>query len=100
MKGINRALDLDHSISSPTTINLAYKTFHYLPLEARNKIVVSFFSDKYFYSLFFSWSYTIRDIFFAFMLYQVEHTFLFKIACMSNNDDHSKILNVSNDEDP
>ena len=36
IKGIKVALDMEHAISSPAAINLLYKTFHYLPITARN----------------------------------------------------------------
>ena len=36
------------------------------------------FSAKFFYQLFFSWSYNIRDVFIALFLYQVEYFFVIR----------------------
>lgn len=68
---------MDHAISIPTTIFVLYKTLHFLPLESRNYLV-GILLKKYFYQLFFSWSFNIRDIFIALMLYQIEYAYIQK----------------------
>ena len=74
-KGLSIALEIDHAVSSPTSLFLLYKTLHYLPLDARNH-VISEILKKFFYQLLFSWSYNIRDIFIALLLYQIEFAYI------------------------
>ena len=76
MSGIKIALDMDHSVSTPRTLHLLFKTLHYFPIDQRAIIIQEMLNQKYFYSLFFSWSYNIRDVFIAFMLYQFEYFFV------------------------
>ncbi len=69
MQGIKIALEIDHSVSTPRTLHLLFKTLHYFPIDQRAIIVSELFGTKFFYSLFFSWSYNIRDVFIALFLY-------------------------------
>lgn len=85
MSGIKIALDMDHSVSTPRTIHLLFKTLHYFPLEQRAIIIIELFSMKYFYPLFFSWSYNIRDVFIAFVLYQVEYFMILRTSDQMKN---------------
>jgi Protein of unknown function (DUF1765) len=80
MKGIDIALDFEHSVTVPRTLHLLYRTLHYIPIEQRSAIVHSIFK-KYIYKLFFCWSYNIRDLFFALFLYQIEYLYIVKTAC-------------------
>ncbi len=68
MKGIDIAMELDHSVTIPRTLHLMYRTLHYLPLEQRSILIQTIFK-KYIFKLFFSWSYNIRDLFIALYLY-------------------------------
>ncbi len=76
-KGISVALEIDHALSAPTSLFMLYKTLHFLPLDARNHILQEILK-KYFYKLFFSWSFNIRDIFIALFLYQIEYSYIQK----------------------
>jgi Protein of unknown function (DUF1765) len=80
-KGLTIALELEHSLSIPRTLHLLYRTLHYFPIEQRSVLVQELF-HKFFYQLFFSWSYNIRDLFMALLLYQIDY---FYIACTSTN---------------
>jgi hypothetical protein len=77
MKGVMISLEMHHSLSTPRAIHLLYRTLHYFPLEQRGLLVQEIFK-KHLYPLFFSWSYHIRDLFMAFLLYQVEYTYLMR----------------------
>jgi hypothetical protein len=48
IKGITVSLEMDHSLSTPRTINLLYRTLHYFPIEQRSVIVQEIF-QKFFY---------------------------------------------------
>ena len=76
LKGIQIALDIDHSISVPRTLYLIYRTLHFFPLEYRSQIILSLLHPSRFHTLLFSWSYNIRDIFLSLLLYQVEYLYL------------------------
>eukprot|EP00347_Sterkiella_histriomuscorum_P021471 403333864 len=78
-KGIQVALDMDHSLSTPRTLYLIYRILHFLPLDQRSKLI-NMLLQKYFYQLMFSWSYTIRDLFVSLMLYQIEFFFINKFS--------------------
>jgi hypothetical protein len=52
----------------PRTLHFLYRTLHFLPIEQRNLLVHMIFK-KHIYKLFFSWSFNIRDLLFALMLY-------------------------------
>jgi hypothetical protein len=78
MSGIKIALEMEHSVSTPRTLHLLFKILHYFPLDQRAIIVQELFSVKFFYQLFFSWSYNIRDVFIALFLYQVEYFFVIR----------------------
>lgn len=67
-KGITISLERDHSLSTPRTLNLLYRTLHFFPIEKRSEIVQEIFKN-FFYKLFFNWAYNVRDIFIAFLLY-------------------------------
>lgn len=67
-KGIEIALDMEHAVTIPRTLHLLYRTLHYIPIEQRSLIVQDIFK-KYIYKLLFSWSYNIRDLFIALLLY-------------------------------
>ena len=86
---------MEHSISTPFSLNLIYKTFHFVPLDLRIKEVVMLYSSTNFYRLFFSWSYSTRDIFQALMLFQIEQTFMHKMfpsLTLINNKKYSNIF--------
>jgi hypothetical protein len=76
LQGIKIALEIDHSVSTPRTLHLMYKTVHYFPLDSRSLVIQELLSPKYFYSMFFSWSYNIRDLYIAILLYQVEYFYV------------------------
>ncbi|CDW82182.1 UNKNOWN [Stylonychia lemnae] len=76
-QGIYIALDIDHSISTPRTLYLIYRTMHFFPLDQRI-IIVQQLLKRYFYQLIFSWSFNIRDIFMSLFLYQIEYQFINK----------------------
>jgi len=78
MSGVKIALEMDHSVSTPRTLHLLFKTLHYFPIDQRAAVIQEIFSQKYFYGLFFSWSYNIRDVFIAFLLYQIEYLFVIR----------------------
>lgn len=71
------ALEIDHSITIPRTIYVLYKTLHFLPIDQRSYIIYEIL-NKHFYQLFFSWSFTVRDVFVALCLYQIEFAYLEK----------------------
>lgn len=78
MSGIKIALEMDHSVSTPRTLHLLFKTLHYFPIDQRANVIQEILAQKLFYGLFFSWSYNIRDVFIAFLLYQVEYFFVIR----------------------
>ncbi|CDW79777.1 UNKNOWN [Stylonychia lemnae] len=73
-KGILISLEIDHSITIPRTMYVLYKTLHFLPIDQRSFIINEVLS-KFFYKLFFSWSYTVRDVFMSLLLYQIEYAY-------------------------
>jgi len=77
LKGLDISLSMDHSLSIPRTLHLLYRTLHYFPIEQRS-IIVQDLLKKFLYQLFFSWSYNIRDLFIALILYQVEYLYIVK----------------------
>lgn len=78
LKGIKIALEVDHSVSTTRSLHTLFKTLHYFPIDARSTLIQEMLSYKNFYSLFFSWSYNIRDLFIAFLLYQVEYLYVIR----------------------
>jgi hypothetical protein len=76
VKAVKVALEMDHSVSTPRTLHLVFKTLHYFPLDARSVLIQELLSWKQVYSLLFSWSYNIRDLFIALFLYQIEFYYL------------------------
>lgn len=78
LQGLKIALEIEHSVSTPRTLHLLFKTLHYFPIDIRSVIIQEIFSYKYFYNLFFSWSYNIRDVFIALLLYQVEYLYVIR----------------------
>jgi len=74
-KGLNIALDMDHSVSTPRTLYMLFKTLHFFPIDQRNSIIQKLLKN-YFYQFFFSWSYNIRDVYIALLLYQLEYGFV------------------------
>jgi hypothetical protein len=75
---------MEHSVSTPRTLHLLFKTLHFFPIDARSTIIQEIMSSKIFYSLFFSWSYNIRDVFIALILYQVEYFYLIRTTELLN----------------
>lgn len=75
MKGIFLTFELEHSVSTPRTIHLLYKTLHYFPIDLKCSMILTLFKSN-FYDLFFNWSYNIRDLFMALILYQIEYFFI------------------------
>eukprot|EP00347_Sterkiella_histriomuscorum_P013888 403362980 len=71
-KGLLISLEIDHSMTIPKTLYLLYKTLHYYPIDQRC-VIVHDLIDKFFYRLFFNWSYTVREVLVSFLLYQVEY---------------------------
>lgn len=84
-KGIYMALDMEHSVSTPKVLFCLYQTMHLYPLEERNKLVFEILK-KYHFKLFYSWSYNIRDIYFGFLLYQIEFNFIIKTSSMFDSE--------------
>ena len=39
LQGIKISLEIDHSVSTPRTLHLLFKTFHYFPLDARSNMI-------------------------------------------------------------
>lgn len=76
-KGLNIALEMDHSVSTPRTLYTLFKTLHFFPIDQKNTIVQKLLK-AYFYQFFFSWSYNIRDVFISLLLYQIEYGYLQK----------------------
>lgn len=68
LKGLNISLEIDHHVSKSRVLWFLYKTLHYFPLEQKI-IIVQELLRKYFYDFFFNWSYTVRDLFMALLLY-------------------------------
>ena len=54
-------------------------------------IIQEVFSSKFFYNLFFSWSYNIRDVFIALLLYQFEYLYVIRTT---------EILGIAPDANP
>lgn len=77
-QGLKVALEIEHSVSTPRTLHMLFKTLHYFPIDARSTLIQEILSYKNFYSLFFSWSYNIRDLFIALLLYQVEYLYIIR----------------------
>ena len=97
LSGIKIALDIDHSVSTPRTLHLLFKTLHYFPLDQRALIIQELFTQKYFYSLFFSWSYNIRDVFIALLLYQVEYFLVIRTTqTLGNSEITQSEMNMNN----
>jgi hypothetical protein len=69
LQGIKIALEIDHSISTTRTLHLVFKTIHYFPLDSRSLVIQELLQPKIFYSMLFSWSYNIRDLYIALLLY-------------------------------
>lgn len=78
LQGVRVSLEMDHSVSTPRTLHLLFKTLHYFPMDQRAVVITELLSPKWFYGLFFSWSYNIRDVFIAFLLYQVEYFYVIR----------------------
>lgn len=75
---------MEHSVSTPRTLHLLFKTLHFFPIDARSTIIQEILSSKIFYTLFFSWSYNIRDVFIALILYQVEYFYIIRTTELLN----------------
>jgi hypothetical protein len=90
IKGVTIAIDIDHSVSTPRAIYLLYKTLHFYPIEHRSSIVKLLF-EKYFYKLFFNWSYNIRDVFISLLLYQIEFCYILQTMANLNSEMHASI---------
>jgi len=81
LKGLSVALEIEHSVTIPRVLHLLFRSLHYLPIDLRTQIVQEvLFKKATLYKLFFSWSYNIRDLFMALMLYQVEYMYIVKTA--------------------
>lgn len=78
MRGIKIALEIEHTISTPRTLYLFFKTLHLMPLDQRSLIIQELLTKKQLHKLFFSWSYAIRDLFFAVLLYQIEYLYVIR----------------------
>lgn len=68
-KGIEMLLDYEHAITTPKWLWLLYRIFHIFPLQEQLVLSEKLF-DKRFGSLFFSWSWNIRTVFYKLFLYQ------------------------------
>jgi Protein of unknown function (DUF1765) len=75
-QGVKIALEIEHSVSTPRTLHMLFKTLHYLPIDAKSCLIQELLTYKIFYSMFFSWSYNIRDLYIALLLYQIEFLYL------------------------
>lgn len=80
LKGLTISLEIEHSVSTPKTLFLLYRTFHFFPIEQRSIIIQELFK-RFLYTLFFNWSFNIRDLFIALMLYQFEYLYIVKTTC-------------------
>ena len=80
MKGLTISLEkLDHNIATVKVLAHIYKVIHYLPPENQLPIINELLR-KHFYRFFFHWSYSIRDVFYLILLYQVEFGFVIQGA--------------------
>jgi hypothetical protein len=72
--GIEMLIDYDHAISTPKCLWLIYKIFHIFPLHQQLTLTKMLF-EKRFGSLFFSWSWNIRNVYNKLLLYQLVHVY-------------------------
>jgi len=89
-KAIEILIDYDHAISTQKCLWMIYKTFHIYPLSDQ-LILAELLLEKKFDSLFFSWSWNIRNVFHKIYLYQFHNVFENKnvIPPQQNNADSS-----------
>ena len=77
-------LDQDHLILRTKCLWMIYKSLHLFPAEAKEELI-SLIVNKYFYSLFFSWSWNVRSIISYLLLYQLHFI-------------HFELINIINDK--
>ena len=88
-KAINIILDSEQYMCISKVIWFFYHNSHLMNLEALYKMLNSIFNDK-FYKLFFHWSYQVRNTFYYFLLFIIEHKLklYFDIFFVFNRDNY------------
>ena len=76
-KGVRISLEIEHSLAIPAVLYMLFRTLHFFPIDHKNTIVQEIFT-KHFHQLMYSWSFNVRELFSALLLYQVEYLYIEK----------------------
>lgn len=84
LNGVKTLLDQDHLILRTKWLWMIYKSLHLFPAEAKEELI-NLIVKKYFYKLFFSWSWNVRSL--------VTHVLLYQLHFI-----HFELVNIINDK--
>ena len=90
-------LEQDHLILRSKCLWMIYKSLHLFPAEAKEELI-NLIVNKYFYSLFYSWSWNVRSLITHLLLYQLHfiHFELINIVNEAAKSDNSQSVKYQN----